>query len=297
MDFTLHQLTIVTRVADSGSFTGAARELMISQPVLSRTVREMEHALGTRLFERTTRSLTLTHDGREFLAVARDILARYRSGMSRFAAYRIGEAGTVTVAVLPSIAATLLPAAVSAFLVAHPEVRFTVLDGTTREVLDHVRAGTAELALTETAGPDPDLETRMLREEPVLAVLPTDHRLAAHSELTWAGLAAETFIAFNPDSSVRRLSDLAFAHAEVTPVTVVETRAVATAAGMIAAGLGVSAVPELVLPLMSFADLAVRPLTSPALTRKLAVHTRRHSPLPAAAARFLDQLTAPSPKE
>jgi LysR family carnitine catabolism transcriptional activator len=290
MDLTLHQLEIFTRVARSGSFTRAARELLLSQPVLSRTVRDVERVLDTRLFERTTRSVELTAEGREFLAVAEDILAGYRTGMNRFAAYRAGDRGTITLSALPSIAATLLPPLVSAFLAGHPAVRFTILDGTTQEVLDHVRSGTADLAFAETAAPDPGLLTRPLREEPMLAVLPTGHPLAARSRLSWADLAQGTFIAFTADSSIRRLTDLAFTQAEVTPTAVVETRTVATAAGMIAAGLGLSAMPELVLPLASFAPVVARPLDSPAVTRKLAVHSRRMPPLSPAAARFLDHL-------
>jgi LysR family transcriptional regulator, carnitine catabolism transcriptional activator len=290
MDLTLHQLEIFTRVARSGSFTQAARDLLLSQPVLSRTVRDVERLLDTRLFERTTRSVELTAEGREFLAVAEDILAGYRTGMNRFAAYRAGDRGTITLSALPSIAASLLPPLVSAFLAGHPDVRFTILDGTTQEVLDHVRSGTADLAFTETATPDPGLATRPLREEPMLAVLPTGHALAERSRLSWADLAEGTFIAFTADSSIRRLTDLAFTRAEVAPTAVVETRTVATAAGMIAAGLGLSAMPELVLPLASFAPVVARPLDSPAVTRKLAVHSRRMPPLSPAAAGFLEHL-------
>jgi DNA-binding transcriptional LysR family regulator len=108
----------------------------------------------------------------------------------------------------------------------------------------------------------------------MVAVLPPHHPLAERTILTWRALTTHPFIAFSPDSSIRRLTDLAFAHCGIEPNNVIETRNVATAAGMIAAGLGVSAVPELVLPLLSFANLTVRPLTTPAITRKLAVLTR-----------------------
>ncbi|KPM52011.1 hypothetical protein ACG83_31105 [Frankia sp. R43] len=289
MDLTLHQLEIFTRVARSGSFTQAARDLHLSQPVLSRTVRDIEQTLDTRLLDRTSRSVTLTADGRELLDIAENILAGYRTGMNSFAAYRAGERGTITLAALPSIAASLLPPIISGFLADRPDVRFVILDGTTREVLDHVQSGTADLALTDTAIVHPSLDTHALREDPVLAVLPTGHRLAARSRLAWADLADETFIALHPDSSVRHLTDLAFSQAGISPTTLVETRTVATAAGMIAARLGVSAMPELVLPLMSFADITVRPLISPPMIRKLAVHARRQRPAPVTAG-FLDHL-------
>ncbi|WP_416965783.1 LysR family transcriptional regulator [Streptomyces sp. Agncl-13] len=116
MDITLRQMELFLSVAEAGSFTRAAEEVLLSQPVLSRTVQQLEHAVGAKLFERTTRSLTLTPEGTELLGVARDILRTYHRGMERFAAMRAGERGTVTVAALPSVAAGMLPGVFRAVL-------------------------------------------------------------------------------------------------------------------------------------------------------------------------------------
>jgi LysR family carnitine catabolism transcriptional activator len=91
---------------------------------------------------------------------------------------------------------------------------------------------------------------------------------------------------------VRRLTDLGFAQAGVEPETLVETRAVATAGGMIATGLGISAMPELVLPLLSFTTLIVRPLERPVIMRKLALHLRPGKALQPAARQLADHLLA-----
>jgi LysR family transcriptional regulator, carnitine catabolism transcriptional activator len=292
MDLTLHQLHIFARVARTRSFTQAAGELLLSQPVLSRTVREIEHKLGTRLLERTTRSVSPTPEGLELLAIAEDLLRRYELGMNRFAAFRAGEHGQVTVAALPSAAAGLLPAVVARFRTRHPGVRVHVLDGTTQEVVEHVRSGAADLGIAEQIAHD-DLDVHGLRDEKVLAVLPRGHRFAGEAAVTWQMLAAEPFIAFSPDSSVRRLTDLAFTEAGVVPDTVIDTRTVATAGGMVAAGLGVSAVPELVLPLMAFADVVAAPLISPMVSRRLSVLSRRDEPWAPAVRRFRHELDAP----
>jgi LysR family transcriptional regulator, carnitine catabolism transcriptional activator len=286
---TLHQFEVFRRVALTGSFTRAAEELRLSQPVVSRTIGDIERVLGARLLERTTRSVRLTAAGREFLAVADSVLETYRLGLGRFAAYRAGESGHVTIAALPSVAAVLLPPIAASFLAEHPGVTLHLLDGTTREVLEHLRSGAADLAVTDQSPASADLSVHPLVEDRVVAVLPTGHRLAARARLTWSDLAAERFIAFSRDSSVRRLTDLGFAQAGVEPETFVETRAVATAGGMIATGLGISAMPELVLPLLSFTDLVTRPLERPAITRKLALHLRPGE-TPPAAQRLADHL-------
>jgi len=292
MDLTLHQLEVFERVARTTSFTQAAEDLRLSQPVVSRTIGEIERKLGVRLFTRTTRSVDMTADGGEFLAVAQGVLDSYRLGLRRFAAYRAGEYGHVRVAALPSVAAVVLPPIVAAFLAEHPGITVHVLDGTTREVLDHLRSGAADFAITDQSPASSGLTVHPLVEDRVVAVLPAGHRHGARTKLSWADLAAERFIAFTADSSVRRLTDLGFARAGVEPAALVETRAVATAGGMIAAGLGVSAMPELVLPLLSFTRLVTRPLGNPVVTRTLSVHLRPDQPLSVAARRLVDQVRA-----
>jgi DNA-binding transcriptional LysR family regulator len=134
-------------------------------------------------------------------------------------------------AALPSIAATPLPRGVSRFLEGHPDVRVRIMDATSSEVLGHVRAGRADLALTDATdatGSQADLAVVPLLADPVVAVLPPGHALAGKAEVTWRELAGE------------------------------------------------------------------RSLIEPAITRELAVVSRRHPPLAPPAAGFLGQLTASS---
>lgn len=121
-------------------------------------------------------------------------------------------------------------------------------------------------------------------------MLPPGHVLADRPSLTWADLAAEPFVAFSPDSSIRRLADLGLAQAGARPHRILETRTVATAGGMIAAGLGVSAVPELVLPLPAATPVVTKPLAEPVVTRKIAVHRSAGEPCPAAVRRLVDRV-------
>lgn len=298
MSLTLHQFEVFQRVALTGSFTQAAADLRLSQPVVSRTVGDIERHVGARLLERTTRSVEMTAAGREFLAVADRILETCRLELNRFSAYRAGDYGHVTVAALPSVAAVLLPSIAAGFLAEHPGITLHLLDGTTREVLGHLRSGAADLAVTDQSPASAGLDVHPLVEERVVAVLPASHRYSSSaspsSSLSWADLAAERFIAFSQDSSVRRLTDLGFAQAGVEPETLVETRAVATAGGMIATGLGISAMPELVLPLLSFTKVVTCPLERPVITRKLALHRRPGEALQPAARQFADHLMSAS---
>lgn len=287
----LRRLEVFRAVAETSSFTGAADELHLSQPAVSRTVRDLERLFGTTLFERTTRSVDLTPQGKELLHITEDLLGRYDAAMGRFAAYCQGDRGSIVIAALPSVAAVLLPSMLAAFLADNPEIRVEILDVATTEATLFVRTGRADVALVEESRAD-DLVVRPLFRDRLLAVLPERHHLARQRSLRWSDLANEPFIAMSRDSSVRRLTDLAFSRAGAAPNTLVEARNVATAGGLIEAGLGVSAMPELVMPLLAFAPLAFRELRDPEISRSIAALTRPRRPASPPARRFLDALSA-----
>jgi LysR family transcriptional regulator, carnitine catabolism transcriptional activator len=288
----LRHLEVFRAVARASSFTRAAEELHVSQPVVSRTVRELERSLGVELFVRTTRSVTLTPEGAELFEIVSDLLDRFDTALERFSAYCRGEYGRVVIATLPSLAAVVLPSILADFLAENPQMRIEILDVTAAEAAHHVQSGQADIAI---AAPGPEtaaLDVQLLLRDRFVAVLPESHALAKRRSVTWQALAAEPFIAMSHGSSVRQLTDLAMAQAGVSPTTVVEARNIATAGGIVAAGLGVSAFPELVLPLMSSTNIATRRLTGPVVHRDIAVITPADQALSPAAQRFVDRLRA-----
>ena len=225
----------------------------MSQPVVSRTVRELERSLGVDLFSRTTRSVTLTPEGAELFAIVTDLLDRFDNALDRFASYCRGEYGRIVITTLPSLAAGLLPSVLVDFLAEHPDMRIEILDVTTTEASQYVQSGKADIAIA-TPGPETaPLDVQVLLRDRFVAVMADTHALARKRSVTWKALAVEPFIAMSAGSSVRQLTDVAMAQAEASPTTLVEARNIATAGGIIAAGLGVSAFPELVLPLLAFA--------------------------------------------
>ena len=285
----LRHLEVFCAVARDRSFTRAAEQLHLSQPVVSRTVRELERSLGADLFTRTTRSVALTPQGEELLELAGDLLDRFEHTMERFAAYCRGDYGRIVIATLPSIAAGYLPPILVEFLADNSGMRVEILDVTAAEAARAVESGAADLAITSPAD-TPSLRSEILVRDRFVAVLSKSHPLATRRSLTWATLAAEPFIAMTVGSSVRQLTDLAMTRAEVTPTNVVEARNIATAGGIVAAGLGVSAFPELVLPLMPSDTIVTRPLRDPVVHRDLAVLTPVAAPLSPPAQRFVTAL-------
>lgn len=285
----LRHLEVFCAVARARSFTRAAEELHVSQPVVSRTVRELERSLGVELFTRTTRSVVLTPQGEELLDLAGDLLERFERSMDRFAAYCRGDYGRIVVATLPSIAAGYLPPILVAFIAENPGMRVEILDVTAAEAARAVESGAADLAIASPVTTR-SLHSEVLVRDRFVAVLPEHHPLTGRRALTWAMLADEPFIAMSVGSSVRELTDLAMTDADVTPTNVVEARNIATAGGIIAAGLGVSAFPELVLPLLVSSAIVTRPLRAPVVHRDIAVITPTGVPLSPPAQRFVAAL-------
>ncbi|MEV7089379.1 LysR substrate-binding domain-containing protein [Streptomyces sp. NPDC093085] len=289
MESTLRQLAAYAAVARAESFTAAAAHLHVSQSSLSRAVADLERQLGARLLERDTRNVRLTAAGVETLRIAEQIVNAHASGMKELERFLLGEAGTVTVATLPSVAAVLLPQAILEFRRRHPRVRVEIMDGLEQAVLGHALSGDADFAIT-TGEPSGQLEHRPLVRDRFVAVLPPDHPLTGRPVVTWEDLAREPFLAVGRASSVRRLTDAAFAQVDALAAPAAEAGNVATVGGLVAAGLGVSALPALVLPLLGSGPFVHRPLADPVVDRRLDIALRARRPLPPVARRFLETL-------
>jgi DNA-binding transcriptional LysR family regulator len=297
MDLTIQQLRVVLAVHDAGSFTAAAEALMQAQSSLSRTVLEVERRLGVALFERTTRRLVPTAEGIEFVGIARNTVAAFEANLRHFAGFLDGQRGRVRVATLPSLAAILLPSIVSDYQRAHPEIELSIEDALAAEVLTRVRAGLVDFAVTvvsATTDPIDDLHVTPVATDRFCCVFPPDHAFTASTEVSWSDLAREAFIAFDRTTSIRQHLDRAFAESGSVPRIAIEARNISAVAGLVAAGLGISAVPGLVIPLIQFAGLEHRPLGDPRVQRRIAVVRVPGRPMSPAATAFGAAITGAS---
>jgi len=295
MNLTLRQLEVYAHVARARSFTAAAAELLVAQSVVSRTIKEIERHLGAQLLSRSTRSVRLTPEGEHLLRLAEAVLRTHRDAGRAFDRYLRGDEGTVEVATLPSVAAVLLPSIVKSFVASHPGVHLRILDGLSHSVLDNVAAGAADLGITIGDWLPDGLTARPLVSDQMAVLLPPDHPLCEQPVLTWTQVAGEPVIALSSDSSVRMLTDQAFAAIGARVNTLIEAGNIATVGGLTAAGLGIAVLPTLVHPLLSFAGLTSRPLVEPTVQRHLAVITQQDAPLSPAAALFIAHLVRAAP--
>ena len=164
---------------------------------------------------------------------------------------------------MPSLAALLLPGVVAAFRAERPGVEVMISDALADEVLERVRSGRADLAVTVAPEDVVDLAFRPIVTDGFHVVFPPGHPLGEKKAVEWTALRGLPFVRLHPTSSVRSHVDRALATADVRVGPVTEVRNVAAVGGLVAAGEGLSAVPGLVLPLLAFAGLDHRPLRGP----------------------------------
>lgn len=292
IDLGVAHLRAVVAVADARGFTAAAAQLHVAQSSLSRTVADAERRLRVRLFLRTPRGVEMTTEGREIVALARHLLAEFDGDLRHISGYLDGTRGTLALASLPALAATLLPGLLAAYRSTRPHVNVVVLDMLSEENLDRVRDGSVDLAVTAAPAPDRDLLVQPMVDDCFFCAVPPDHRLADRGRLSWSDLDSEPFIAFNEVStSVRGVTDRVLADAGVTVGRVMEARTLGAVAGLVKAGLGLTVVPGFVLPMIEFAGLR-HILLEPVVHRRICLVRHRRRPATPATLAFLETVQA-----
>jgi DNA-binding transcriptional LysR family regulator len=285
----LRQLRYFVAVAEERHFGRAAARLHIAQPPLSQQIRRFEAELGEPLLYRTTRSVELSPAGEVLLERAREILAAAdaavddarRAARGEYGRLAIGFTGSATYAMLPSLAVALrreLPGVVL-------DLRGELL---TPAQVSRLLDGTLDVGVLRPPVRDRDLRIEVLRSEPLIAVLPETHRLAAAQTVPLEEFAGEPFVTY--PSHFRSVlhdavEDACAAHG-FRPVAAHEVSETATLVSFVAAGLGVSLVPASVST-MTVRGAIYRPLADDATRVELAVAWRRDDERPVLA-RALD---------
>ena len=197
MNVELRQFRYFVAVAEELNFTRAAERLHIAQQPLSAAIARLEHQLGVRLFERTTRRVTLTETGVALLEPARAALQAADTAVEAARAVAAGEVGDVSMG-LSAGAWYGLGEFFEALAERHPGLRLQVHQQSTRPLLNAVRAGTLDLAVGLCVRDPGDLAACRLKDEPVILVISAGHPLAGRPAATLDDVREETFALDDP---------------------------------------------------------------------------------------------------
>ncbi|WP_426955452.1 LysR substrate-binding domain-containing protein [Muricoccus radiodurans] len=243
------QLEIFHAVMRSGTITGAAAFLRVTQPAVSKAVRAMERSLGFRLFRTIRGRLYPTPEAERLLPDADRIMSEFSAFQRLTGEVRTGGAGLVRAVASSACATALLPRAVTLFQKTNPAVRIASQLLSARSVAEAVAAGEADFGLALSPVQLPGLSVRTLGAAEMVLIAPTGHPLLERDVVTPPDLAPHPLISFGGETHFGRLLDQAFDSSGVRRVIGLQVTMSLVAACYVQQGVGVALVDSFTLPL------------------------------------------------
>ncbi len=292
--FELRHLVYFREVARQLHFRKAAETLAVAQPALSRSVAQLETALGVDLLNRTRRKVELTTAGKAFLERIEPLLRGLAAVPGDIQALAGGQSGQVRVAFTGLAMATVLPGILREFNRRYPGIRVELNESPTSAQLESLKTGEIACGFFHPDATTPGISTHLLLRERNGVVLPGEHALASRPTLKLRDLEATPFVLFprvnNPGFYDRTLA--AFARAGVTPRIAEEVWPRTNAIGLVRAGLGATLMcPSEARHLP--ADVAFRPIEGPAPESRLVVGWSHTEAIDPSLAAFIELATHP----
>jgi len=294
MNIELRHLRYFVAVAEELHFGHAAARLNISQPPLSQQIQMLEQQIGARLLARTNRSVDLTPAGKQFLADCRLILSQVEEAAARAARLHQGQTGelrigfTSSAPFIRSVSDTL-----SLFRRRYPDVHLQTREINTREQIAPLHDGTLDLGLMRNTQLPETLAWQMILREPLLAMVPRDHPLAAKTSVTLSELVREPFVFFDPQVGTGLYDDILglLRRYGLTPFIAQEVGEAMTIIGLVAAGLGVSILPAS-FKRVQLDEMRWLPIAEADAVSEMWLVWAKHHEQGSAAARFREHLLA-----
>jgi DNA-binding transcriptional LysR family regulator len=239
----LRHLRYFLGVAEARSFSRAAARLNVTQPALSRQIRDLERELGIQLFDRAGRQVRLTPQGQDLLSRSRNALAEVDGIRDRARSLEEGRVGVLRLGATPQVLQSIIAGFLTRYRRSNPAVEVQLVEAGGVRLVSLVESGELHLAL----GPILASETvrdRVLFPARILAVVPQRSRLARRRTVELTELASETLLLLRPEFATRQIVDGAFRVARLTPRVALESGDPHCLVTLAEAGHGVAIVPS-----------------------------------------------------
>ena len=246
MALNLHHLRVFAVVGKLGGIGVAARAIGVSQPAVSRSIRELEAELGLRIIERGTTGIVLTAAGRELYEHAQAVIAAERAAEEAMLAVRGLSRGTLHVGASTTIATYLLPPLIGAFTRAHPGIELRLSAVHTRILVPLVRHHQVDVALAEAPVTDPRIVVRRWITDEMVVIASPAHPLAKRARdgqpIVPSALDEELLILREPESGTRDLVLRALSAANIAPARTMAVDGTEVIKQLVAEGVGIAVV-------------------------------------------------------
>lgn len=245
MDLPLGHMRALHAVSATGGVTRAAERLGMTQPAVSRQLRQLERATGVKLVERDGRRIRLTAGGQLLGEYARRIFQLVDEAKVALADAQHLRRGRLAVAASTTVGVYLLPEALVRFRQRFPGIELALEVGDARSARDRLRSGEAELALTETFIAGHEFDSRVFATDELVGIVPRGHSFARRKAVSAATLAREPFVVREPGSHTRSLVERVLAERGLHVDPVISLSSTEAVKRAVAAGLGVSIVARM----------------------------------------------------
>ncbi len=265
----IHQLRYFIAVADEGSFSRAAAKVRVAQPSLSQQIRKLEAEVGQPLFDRLPRSVVLTEAGRCFIDYARQILASIGDARRCVDELKGEVAGALAVGAISTIAPYVLPELVVTFQKHYPQVTLEIVEDVTAGITRRIEGGELDVALASTCQQSPTLRREALASEPLLALVPEGHPLAKKTMVELDDLKSQRFLLLHEMHCLSQQVNHLLESRRLRPEIALAGSQLSTIANMVAASIGVSIVPQLMVKHYATPGCVSLPFAPPVPEREL----------------------------
>jgi LysR family transcriptional regulator, hydrogen peroxide-inducible genes activator len=265
----IHQLRYFTAVADEGSFSRAAAREHVAQPSLSQQIQKLEAELGEKLFDRLPKSVVLTEAGSCLREFARRILINIADARRCVDDLKRDVTGRLVVGAIPTISPYILPDLIAKFQQRYPKVAVEILEDTTESLALRLEDGTLDAAIMSNCDESLTLQRHSLGKEALLLLLPEGHQLAKKKTIRWSDLNSQKFLLLQEMHCLSTQVHELLATHQLQPEPAVRGAQLATITQMVAADMGVTLVPKMMIESELASGCVALPFAPPVPVREL----------------------------
>lgn len=286
------ELEAFVAVAELGNFARAAKKLHLTQPGLSRRIQKLEQTLGVELLHRTTRSVSLTSVGRQFLPMAREQMAQLGMMLSSIQEIAEKRFGKVRLASIPTVVMQFLPNVLRQYATRYPYLGVQVFDGNHDFVLSQVRAGLAEFGVSLHPGTDDDLVFEPLMVDRYVVAMHRDDPLAEAASVSLSDLRQARMIIGGRDSGNRLLLEMLLGQTSMRLRWFYEVEHISCVAALVDSGAGCAILPATAVRAHHMPSVRTVPISNPEISRTIGIVRHRSVMMSPMAAELCDLLKA-----
>jgi DNA-binding transcriptional LysR family regulator len=219
----IKQIKAFVAIAETKTFTAAARRVEVTQAAVSMQIRQLEEGLGVPLFTRTPRRVILTEAGERLLKRARNILREHDAALEEIAELAGAEFGRLRIGSASAVFATeQLPAILKQLIEDYPNAEISVVSGTSQALIDKIQHGDIDVAFVSLPVEDANIITELLYSDEIVAIAHPSHPLASKTHVSTDTLMNQPLILGEKGGNTRRMIDDFFKNSETEPNIVME---------------------------------------------------------------------------